>query len=381
MIGIARFAMLLLSINFAAASTRADDLPMTGKPDKKFAAFDAAIQKFMQERDISAGVIAVRYRNQLAYERGYGWSDEAKSKKVEPNALFRIAGLSKPITAAAVRQLILQKKLTPTTKIVELLELKPLEGVTPEPRLAKVTIEHLLDHAGGGDPQTYEPMRLSSQKEMMEAMQLAQAPTPMEMARFMMGKPLQFEPGEKGRVRNCDFGFVLLALAVEKASGQSYVDFVQKRLLSQMNMRDAIPARTLRKDCNPKEVFYFHPDTGASVIEPENLEPVPLPYGAFSFENRLGTSTWVMSAGSYARFMESFEAYGNRLTGKGNWRYIGGLPGCHSIALWQPDGMKIVVFLNRDQEEGGPSYENLKDVLTQAAEQASKELSGGKPAR
>src|SRR5687767_8558242 len=110
--------MWLLSVLVVPAivvnDAQADDLPMTGKPDKKFAAFDAAIQKFMQERDISAGVIAVRYRNQLAYERGYGWSDEAKSKKVEPNALFRIAGLSKPITAAAVRQLILQKKLTPS---------------------------------------------------------------------------------------------------------------------------------------------------------------------------------------------------------------------------------------------------------------------------
>src|SRR5687768_8215404 len=270
---VSRLLPVLIGLSIVVRHALADDLPMTGKPDKKFAPFDTAIQKFMQERDISAGVIAVRYRNQLAYERGYGWSDEAKSKKVEPNALFRIAGLSKPITAAAVRQLILQKKLTPTAKIVELLELKPLDGVTPDPRLAKVTIEHLLDHAGGWDPQTYEPMRLSSQKEMMDAMQLARAPTPMEMARFMMGKPLQFEPGEKGRVRNFDFGFVLLALAIEKASGQSYVDFVQKRLFSQMNMRDAIPARTLRKDCNPKEVFYFHPDTGASVIEPENLEP------------------------------------------------------------------------------------------------------------
>src|SRR5688500_617082 len=240
-----RLFTILCIVSVAVECTFADELPMTGKPDKKFAAFDVAIQKFMQEREISAGVISIRYRNQLVYERGYGWSDEAKSKKVEPNALFRIAGLSKPITAAAVRQLILQKKLTPTTKIVELLELKPLDGVTPDPRLAKVTIEHLLDHAGGWDPQTYEPMRLSSQKEMMEAMQLAQAPTPMEMARFMMGKPLQFEPGEKGRVRNCDFGFVLLALAVEKASGQPYHEVVQTRLFSQLKIREAFPARQL----------------------------------------------------------------------------------------------------------------------------------------
>src|SRR5688572_26736988 len=109
------FAFLCILV-VAAECASADDLPMTGKPDKKFTPFDVAIQKFMQEREISAGVISVRYRNQLAYERGYGWSDEAKSKKVEPNALFRITGLSKPITAAAVRQLILQKKLTPTTK-------------------------------------------------------------------------------------------------------------------------------------------------------------------------------------------------------------------------------------------------------------------------
>src|SRR5688572_30265281 len=190
-----RLFTILCIVSVAVECTFADELPMTGKPDKKFAAFDVAIQKFMQERDISAGVISVRYRNQLAYERGYGWSDEGKSKKVEPGALFRICGLSKPITAAAVRQLILQKKLAPTTKIVELLELKPLDDVTPDPRVEKITIEHLLDHAGGWDPNAYEPMKHSSQKGMMDAMQLSQPPTPMEMARFVTGKPLQFEPG------------------------------------------------------------------------------------------------------------------------------------------------------------------------------------------
>jgi hypothetical protein len=152
-------------------------------------------------------------------------------------------------------------------------------------------------------------------------------------------------------------------------------------LFSQMNIRDAIPTRTLKKDAHAKEVFYFHPDTGASVLEPDNLEPVPYPYGAFALENRLGVSSWVMSAGSYARFMESFEAHGNRLTGRGNWYYIGGLPGSHAVAIWRPDGMKIVVLLNRNQEEGGPSYEGLKGELDQAADAVMKELSGGRPPR
>src|SRR5688572_15733125 len=99
-----RLLVFMSMLAVLAQAARADDLPMTGKPDKTFAPFDEAIQKFMQERDISAAAIAVRYHNQLVYQRGYGWSDEQRTKEVQPDALFRITHLSKPITAAAVRQ-------------------------------------------------------------------------------------------------------------------------------------------------------------------------------------------------------------------------------------------------------------------------------------
>src|SRR5262245_9367481 len=91
---------------------RADDsLPLTGESDKRLAPLDDALTKFVTENKIPGAAVAVSHAGKLAYARGFGYANPATKTPVQPNSLFRIASVSKPLTAIAILQLAERKKL------------------------------------------------------------------------------------------------------------------------------------------------------------------------------------------------------------------------------------------------------------------------------
>src|SRR4030095_12203312 len=65
-------------------------------------AFDREMEAFMSARHIPGAAVAVVKDRRLVYARGYGWANREEKISVKPDSLFRIASLSKPITAVAV---------------------------------------------------------------------------------------------------------------------------------------------------------------------------------------------------------------------------------------------------------------------------------------
>lgn len=98
----------------------------------------------------------------------------------------------------------------------------------------KITIYHLLTHTSGladyFDKEEYQAAkkaaggRLKSYKD---------------VSPFFAGDPLLFEPGEKWEYSNA--GFNVLGVIIEKASGQSYYDYVKDRILRPSGMNDTVP--------------------------------------------------------------------------------------------------------------------------------------------
>src|SRR5262249_1031455 len=74
-------------------------------------AFDREVKPFMVARNVPGGALAVVKDRRLVYAKGYGWADREKKIPVKADSLFRIASVSKPITAVAVMRLVEQKKL------------------------------------------------------------------------------------------------------------------------------------------------------------------------------------------------------------------------------------------------------------------------------
>ena len=141
---------LLLSICLTAFTMRAADLPETGKSYEALFPFDQMMREFVKENEIPGAALAVAKEGRLVYARGFGWADRENRKPVQPHSLFRIASISKPITAVAILRLVDKGKLKLDDKAFALLSHKPHLGkdTKVDPRLKEVTIRHLLQHRG-----------------------------------------------------------------------------------------------------------------------------------------------------------------------------------------------------------------------------------------
>ena len=89
----------------------ADSFPLTGEAVPGMASVDAVISALMKKWEIPGGAVAIVKDGRLVYARGFGWADVQARQPAAPDALFRIASVSKPITAAAVLRLVEEGKL------------------------------------------------------------------------------------------------------------------------------------------------------------------------------------------------------------------------------------------------------------------------------
>src|SRR5687767_10019405 len=162
--------------------------------------YDQIIPDLMRKYAIPGGAVAVLRDGKLIYARGFGYADVENGKQVQPDALFRIASVSKPITSAAIMTLVEEGKLELDDRVAPFIaHLAPAPGATVDPRWEQITIRQLLNHTGGWDRTKpnggFDPM---DRPAIAAAAVGAPAPaSPETLIRYMKGMPLDFNPGEK----------------------------------------------------------------------------------------------------------------------------------------------------------------------------------------
>src|ERR1043165_5366321 len=214
----------------------------------------------MQKYGIPGGAVALVREGKLIYARGFGYADVETRTPVQPDALFRIASVSKPITSAAVMKLVEEGKLGLDDRVAPLIaDLKPAPGAAVDPRWEKITIRHLLDHAGGWDRSKpnggFDPI---DRPAIAAAAVNAPAPASGEtLIRYMKGMPLDFNPGEKWAYSN--FGFIVLGRVIERVSGMPYKHFVRTRVLEPVGATRTQQGKSHKGDALPGEVKYYYP--------------------------------------------------------------------------------------------------------------------------
>src|SRR5262245_36123915 len=123
-------------------------LALFGTQDDGLKSFDEPMEAQLKLKT-PGGALAVAKDGRLVYAKGFGLGDVVNKAPVEPTSLFRIASLTKPITAVAVLRLAQEGKLDLDAKAFALLDLKAPDGATVDPRLAEITVRQLLQHTGG----------------------------------------------------------------------------------------------------------------------------------------------------------------------------------------------------------------------------------------
>ncbi len=126
-------------------------LSVTGQAVKGMESFDTLMTSFLKRHGVPGAALAVVRGGKIIYARGFGYADLVAKAPVQPESLFRIASVSKPITSAAVMQLVERKKLRLDDRVFDVLKLERAGKGKVDPRLKTVTVRHLLLHTGGWD--------------------------------------------------------------------------------------------------------------------------------------------------------------------------------------------------------------------------------------
>ncbi len=301
-------AVLVLTLLVVTTNASADEVVRTGKAVPRLASVDRLMTEFLTEHKLPGAAVAISRNGQIVLTRGYGLAEIEKKEAVQPNSLFRICSISKPITAVTVLQLVEKKKLDLDAPAIAYLKMEPHReaGQELDARLAKVTVRQLLQHTGGWD-------RDKSFDAMFRAVPIARAlgvdppAKPEHVVRFMLGQPLDFEPGERYAYSN--FGYCVLGRLIETASGQSYADYVQEHVFKPLGIRSIQMGRTRREHRWPNEVTYYPHEkmSGISVFAEDLGQPVPQPYGAWHLEAMDSHGAWVASASDLVKFAAAFD--------------------------------------------------------------------------
>ncbi len=296
--------------------------PLTGPTAPQLAPLDKLLTSFVTDNKIPGVALAVTYKGKLVYARGCGFSDVEKQEPVQPTSLFRVASLSKPITATAILHLLERGKLKLEDPILKYLpELVPLSDAERAAHpWQKITIQHCLQHTGGWDRKvSFDPMF----RPIMigEALKIPPPPSANNIIRYMATKPLDFAPGERYAYSN--FGYNILGRVIEQASGETYEQYVQKHVLRPVGIKSARLGKTPLKDRAPGEVLYYAADrTGPSVFAENLKQTVPSPYGVWCLESMDANGGWVLSAVDLVRFAAGLDEQSQKPLLKGSTRKL-----------------------------------------------------------
>jgi CubicO group peptidase (beta-lactamase class C family) len=275
---------------------------LSGRRGAGLAAFDHAMRDFMQARDVSCGQLAVVYRRRLVLARGYTWSAD-DGLETEPTSLFRIASLSKPITAAAVTRLVQDRQVGLDDPVADVVGLTPLPGQSLDRRIGQVTVRRLLQHLGGWDRAvTADP--IFQDRLVHDRFGLPLPLTRGQLISYGAGIPLDHDPGTTYAYAN--YGYVLLTQLVRAVSGIDYTAYVEREVLDPVDVTRMKRARSLEDQRQAHEVHYVSQQRATTVFDDEPVQ-VPAPYGSFNVENMVGGGGWLASAVDYVRFAQIFD--------------------------------------------------------------------------
>jgi len=171
---------------------------------------------------IPGAVVVVVKDGQILSARGFGYANAEKRIPVDPDrTLFRPGSVSKLVTWTAVMQLVEQQKLDLDTDINRYLDFKiPGHGGKP------ITLRHLMTHTGGFE---------EAAKDIID---YAPAPAPKlgDLLKAWVPERI-YPPGSTPAYSN--YATALAGYIVERASGLSFDDYVERHIFAPLGMRSA----------------------------------------------------------------------------------------------------------------------------------------------
>jgi D-alanyl-D-alanine carboxypeptidase len=188
---------------------------------------DNLVQEAYKPPEPGAAVIVVR-EGEIIFRKGQGMANLELGVPIEPDMVFRLGSITKQFTAVAILMLAEQGKLALDDSITKFLPDYPTHDHL-------ITVEHLLTHTSG----------IRSYTDMPEWLPLWRKDfTVQELIDFFKDQPMDFAPGQCFKYSNS--GYILLGAIIEKASGQTYEEFIQRHIFDPLEMKHSYYDSPLR---------------------------------------------------------------------------------------------------------------------------------------
>jgi CubicO group peptidase (beta-lactamase class C family) len=347
------------------------------------------VNSFLHKWSVAGASVAVSKNGKLIFARGFGLADTVEKIQAQPFNQFRIASISKLITAIAVMKLHEQGKLSLEDKVFGSTGIlnDPFFSDPKDMRVCDITVEQLLSHEAGwtqryGD-QMFMPLVVAEKLNV-------KPPVDTKMiVRFALDKRLHYTPG-MGRAYS-NLGYSVLGLVIEKITGMSYEKYCQQEILEPLGIYDMTIAGNLHSEKAPFEVTYYEPSD--VVLKPSIYgtgELVTPRYGGNDIRSLGGAGAWIATAPDLMRLLLAIDGFQTRpdilsnqsiqfMTDNsngfapvgwkatvmdGNWYRTGSFPGSAGMLKRQPDGTAWVVLLNSSAWNGPDIYSYINKMMS-----------------
>jgi CubicO group peptidase (beta-lactamase class C family) len=414
----ARIPRAAVVISMAALSLPAHaQLPISGRPVPELSHLDTIMSDFMTDsgRSISAGVLGVSRGGRVIFLHAYGYLSDGVA--LPETALFRLASVVKPVTAAAVHQFAQTNGLGPTQLQRRAFNLSGNGGIytiappsAPDANARNITIGHLLDHCAGWDRNQPNPgdIPINRVRAAGIAMNNPDAlPTRRQLVDWAMQFPLNFQPGSAiynvagsnvvpgPGTTYSNFGYLVLGEILETSAPGGYLGYLRNGVLSPLNWIPSTEwglATTLRAQNNPREPLYESTEGEfPSVFDyTPPIDQLPAPYGGnYHLETMLAHGGLIASALAMLRFGQLYSVmYQTRGAGAtqsndiglpipatglpngGDASHTGSLPGASTILRQRGQGPGAaddeVIFIAFNKRDTPPAPATADDWAARA---------------
>jgi len=355
----------------------------------QFVPIEKTVNSFIRKWSIAGASVAIAKDGKLIYSRGFGYADTSSKTETQPYNKFRIASISKLITAVAIMKLREEGKLSLNDRVFgpDAILNDPYFSEPRDKRVYGITVGHLLSHEGGWTQRYGDQMFMSAM--VAEKMGVKPPADTKTIVRFALNKRLHFTPGT-GRAYS-NLGYSILGLIIEKVSGMTYEEYCKKAVLEPIGIYDMTLAGNLPSEKNPFEVTYYEPSD--VVLKPSIYgtgEMVAPSYGGNDIKALGGAGAWLATTPDLMRLLLAIDGFSTRtdilnnesihiMTDNdngyapvgwkttvlnGTWWRTGSFPGSAGMMKRQSDGIAWVVLFNSSAWNGPEIYSYMNNMMT-----------------
>jgi CubicO group peptidase (beta-lactamase class C family) len=333
---------------------------------------DETILSFQKKWGIKGMSVAITKDGRLVYAKGFGYANKEAGETVEPGHLFRIASVSKLITAITIMHLTEEGMLELDDHVFGpggILNDPQYLNYT-DPRVEQITVRQLLTHTGGWSRRSGDPMftpHIIARKMDVDL------PVDCEtIIRYTLRKKLNYTPGTRYSYSN--LGYVILGKVIEKVTGIGYEDYVKIAILNPLGIYDMHLGNSYPEEKAVNEVIYYEAFKSAKVLAYDTHKDfVPKTYGGSDIKTLGAAGGWIASPAEMLKLVVAVDGFDTKpdilqpesirimtskgktgremmgwkgSDGHGTWWRTGTLTGTSALVVRQSNGINWIVVTN-----------------------------------